>query len=209
MPCLILNVIRLVFSVLLLCAFFQPPNIRSSISVLVCVCLHVCTGMGDLMEVTGYLKDLNKSQIYNLGLVLGLDYHHVVDLRDNCGCNQDFLDAVVVSWLQKEDRVKDVSWTALITALQNDRLRQTGIADRIATQHGMVVESLLHSVLRVASVPSSPSFCAISTRMTLFELGTRRESLGARLCYIRSACGWSIACLEYTCTCIIRNHTHI
>ena len=98
------------------------------------------------MEVTGYLKDLNKSQIYDLGLVLGLDYHHVVDLRDNCGCNQDFLDAVVVSWLQKEGRVKDVSWTALITALQNDRLRQTGIADRIATQHGMVVESLLHSV---------------------------------------------------------------
>ena len=54
--------------------------------------------MGDMMEVTGYLKDLNKSQIYNLGLVLGLDYSHVVDLRDNCGSNQDFLDAVVVNW---------------------------------------------------------------------------------------------------------------
>ena len=42
MPYLVLNVylcyfIRLVFSVLLLCAFFQPPNIRSSLSVLVCV----------------------------------------------------------------------------------------------------------------------------------------------------------------------------
>ena len=97
------------------------------------------------MEVTGYLKDLNKSQIYDLGLVLGLDYHHVVDLEENCSSNRRFLDAVVVSWLQKEDRVKDVSWTALITALQNDRLRQTGIADRIATQHGMVVESLLHT----------------------------------------------------------------
>ena len=89
------------------------------------------------MEVTGYLKDLNKSQIYNLGLVLGLDYHHVVDLEENCSSNSRFLDAVVVSWLQKEDRVKDVSWTALVTALHNDRLRQTGIADRIATQHGM------------------------------------------------------------------------
>ena len=64
-----------------------------------------CAGMGDLMEITGYLKDLNKSQIYDLGLVLGLDYHHVVDLRDNCGRNQDFLDAVVVSWLQKERNV--------------------------------------------------------------------------------------------------------
>ena len=89
------------------------------------------------MEVTGYLKDLNKSQIYNLGLVLGLDYHHVVDLEENCSSNHRFLDAVVVSWLQKEDRVKDVSWTALIAALHNDRLRQTGIADRIATHHGI------------------------------------------------------------------------
>ena len=101
--------------------------------------LHLFTGMDDLVEVTGYLKDLNKSQIYNLGLVLGLDYHHVVDLRDNCGCNQDFLDRVVVSWLRKEDGVKDVSWTALIAALRNDRLRQTGIADNIAAQHGMAV----------------------------------------------------------------------
>ena len=101
--------------------------------------LHVFTGMDDLVEVTGYLKDLNKPQIYNLGLVLGLDYCHVVDLRDNCGCNQYFLDAVVVRWLQRVDRVKDVSWTALITALQNDRLRQTGIADKIAAQHGIVV----------------------------------------------------------------------
>ena len=105
--------------------------------------------MGDLMEVTGYLKDLNKTQIYNLGLVLGLDYNHVVNLMDNCGDNQRFLDAVVVSWLQKEDRVKEVSWTALVTALRNDRLRQTGLADRIATEHGMFVRSLLHSVLHV------------------------------------------------------------
>ena len=97
----------------------------------------MCTGKGDLLEVTGYLKDLNKSQIYNLGLVLGLDYHHVVDLEENCSSNHRFLDAVVVSWLQKEDRVKNVSWTALITALQSDRLRQTGIADRIATHHGI------------------------------------------------------------------------
>ena len=76
--------------------------------------------------------------------MLGLDYRHVVDLRDNCGSNQDFLDTVVVSWLQKEDRVKDVSWTALITALRNDRLCQTGIADNIAAQHGMVIA--LHAV---------------------------------------------------------------
>ena len=99
-----------------------------------------------MLEVTGYLKDLNKSQIYNLGLVLGLDYQHIVDLEENCSSNSRFLDAVVVSWLQKEDWVKDVSWTALITALRNDRLRQTGVADRIATEHGMVECSHCYSV---------------------------------------------------------------
>ena len=89
------------------------------------------------MEITGYLKDLNKSQIYDLGLVLGLDYHHVVDLEDNCRHNRRFLDAVVVSWLQKEDRVKDVSWQDLVKALLHPRLGQTGIATTIASQHGM------------------------------------------------------------------------
>ena len=99
--------------------------------------LDVCTGMDNLMEVTDYLNNLNKSHIYNLGLVLGLDYKRVVDLRENCGSNQDFLDAVVASWLQKDDRVKDVSWTALITALRSKRLGQNGIAERIAKEHGM------------------------------------------------------------------------
>ena len=92
--------------------------------------------MGDMMEVTGYLKDLNKSQIYNLGLVLGLDYNYVIDRRDNCGSNQDFLDAVVVNWLQKGSGVK-VSWAAIVKALQNDRLRQNGIAERISSEHGI------------------------------------------------------------------------
>ena len=148
------------------------------------------------MEVTGYLKDLNKSQIYNLGLVLGLDFHHVKSLEENSNDNRRFLDEVVVSWLQKEDRVKDVSWTALITALQNDRLRQTGIADRIATQHGMAVESLLHSMLHVASFPNSPSFCTISMRVTLTYVytywaeGGRAWERGYATC--RSACDWSI-----------------
>ena len=101
--------------------------------------------MDDLVEVTDYLNNLNKSHIYNLGLVLGLDYNRVVDLRDNCGSNQDFLDSVVASWLQKEDRVKDVSWTALITALRNKRLRQNGIAERIAKKHGMGLVPMIYT----------------------------------------------------------------
>ena len=85
--------------------------------------------------MTGYLTGLNKEQIYNLGLVLGLSYHYVIDLRDNCSSNVQFLDAVVAGWLQKKDKVRDVSWKSLIKALQNERLGQNGIAERIATEH--------------------------------------------------------------------------
>lgn len=86
------------------------------------------------MQVTDYLTRLNKEQIYNLGLVLGLDFHHIVDWNDNCGSNSRFLDTVIMSWLEKKDKVRDVSWKSLIKALQNDRLGQNGIAERIATE---------------------------------------------------------------------------
>ena len=89
------------------------------------------------MAVTDYLKCLNKSEIYDLGLVLGLDYHRVVDFEEKYSSNRRFLDSVVVSWLQKKDNVKDVSWKALVEALRHPRLGHNGIATSIATDHGM------------------------------------------------------------------------
>ena len=97
----------------------------------------MCAGTGDLMVVTDYLKCLNKSEIYDLGLVLGLDYHRVVDFEEKYSSNRRFLDSVVVSWLQKKDKVKDVSWKALMEALRHPRLGHNGIATSIATDHGM------------------------------------------------------------------------
>ena len=99
------------------------------------MCLCAYLGKGDLIEVTGYLKSLKKSQIYNLGLVLGLDYYHVDDLKENCRHNHIFLDDVVMDWMQGKGQ-KDVSWTALIDALQHQRLRQNGIVQRIIHERG-------------------------------------------------------------------------
>ena len=88
------------------------------------------------MEITDQLMELDKFQIYNLGLVLGLAHRRVVDLRENSSTNLAFLDAVVLHWLQRVDRVKEVSWEALVKALLHQRLGQTGIATSIAEKYG-------------------------------------------------------------------------
>ena len=93
-------------------------------------------GEEDLVEITDQLMDLNQPEIYNLGLVLGLAHRRVVDLRENSRSNQAFLDAVVLHWLQRDDRVKEVSWAALVKALLHQRLGHTGIATSIAEKYG-------------------------------------------------------------------------
>jgi hypothetical protein len=97
-------------------------------------------GEDDLVEVTDYLMDLDKSQIYHLGLVLGLSRRRVVDLRDSCKTSLEFLDEVVLCWIRRLDRVEEVSWCALVRALRHPRLGQTGIATSIATKYGMDVD---------------------------------------------------------------------
>ena len=105
-------------------------------------CCSLCAGEDDLVEITDQLMELNKFQIYNLGLVLGLAHRRVVDLRENSSTNLAFLDAVVLHWLQRVDRVKEVSWEALVKALRHQRLGQTGIATSIAEKYGTTHSSL-------------------------------------------------------------------
>ncbi|CAI8029193.1 hypothetical protein GBAR_LOCUS16593 [Geodia barretti] len=94
-------------------------------------------GKDDLVEVTDQLMDLDQSDIYNLGLVLGLAHRRVVDLRENSRSNLAFLDAVVLHWLQRDDCVEEVSWAALVKALLHQRLGHTGIATSIAEKYGV------------------------------------------------------------------------
>ena len=125
--------------------YFHPSFSLIPVCLFVCVCVCVCVcaaGEDDLVDITDYLMELDKSHIYNLGLVLGLARRRVADLRDSCGSSLEFLDAVVLHWLQRVDRVGEVSWLALVTALRHPRLGQTGIAETIATQHGKGVETV-------------------------------------------------------------------
>ena len=77
---------------------------------------------------------MDKTHIYNLGLLLGLRQTKVKALTDS----HSFLDDVIAAWLRKEDQVTDKgepSWTVLISALKHRRVGQTGIADKITKDH--------------------------------------------------------------------------
>ena len=77
---------------------------------------------------------MEKSHIYNLGLVLGMRQTKAKALMDS----PTFLDEVVTAWLRKEDQVSEKgepSWTVLVNTLKHRRVGQTGIANNIGKGH--------------------------------------------------------------------------
>ena len=96
--------------------------------------MPVSSGDDDFLEITEYLIDLEKTDVYNLGLVLGLSRRKVVAKMES----KTFLDDIITAWLQKEDQVKgEPSWTVLVSALKHRRVGQTGIASIIAKDKGL------------------------------------------------------------------------
>ena len=96
------------------------------------------SGEDDLLDVTDYLHNMDKTHIYNLGLVLGLTQTKVKAKKDS----DTFLDDVITAWLRREDKVSEKgepSWTVLANALKHRRVGQTGIADDIAKDKGLVL----------------------------------------------------------------------
>jgi len=90
------------------------------------------------MEITGYLIKMEKTDVYHLGLVLGLSQHKVKAKKDS----DTFLDDVITAWLRREDQVikrGEPSWTVLISALKHQRVGQTGIACKIAKDKGILL----------------------------------------------------------------------
>ena len=88
-----------------------------------------------LRSPTTCMKNLEKTHIYHLGLVLGLRQNRVKTMMDSVV----FLDDVIAAWLRKEDKVTEKgepSWTVLVNALKHCRVGQTGIANKIAEDKG-------------------------------------------------------------------------
>ena len=93
--------------------------------------LPIHAGIDDLVEVTDYLLDLEKTDIYNLGLALKLKQPEVKQMRDS----ETFRDDMIAAWLeQKEDQVAKKgkpTWETLVKALKNPRVKLTEIAEII------------------------------------------------------------------------------
>ena len=98
--------------------------------------MPVSSGDDDFLEITEYLIDLEKTDVYNLGLVLGLSRRKVVAKMES----KTFLDDIITAWLQREDQVKgDPSWTVLVSALKHRRVGKTGIATIVANDKGLLL----------------------------------------------------------------------
>ena len=86
----------------------------------------------DLFEITDYLLHLEHSDIYNLGLILGLCYSRLIKME----VSERFRDDMIAAWLQKDQVIKKgvPTWETLAKALRHPRVNQTRVAEKIETE---------------------------------------------------------------------------
>ncbi len=80
--------------------------------------------------MSSYLALLEESDIYKLGLALGLDNKTLSPFIKH----PTFLDDMIMRWLQGRDRVLENgghTWNSLVRALRAPRVSQTEVAQRI------------------------------------------------------------------------------
>ena len=100
-------------------------------------CCIIYTAIHDLLEVTDYLLNLKQTDIYYLGLTLGLTHPHLKNMESS----NTFRENMIAAWLQKEDDVTRrglPTWETLVKALRNDRVNQNGVADKIASDKNVL-----------------------------------------------------------------------
>ena len=92
------------------------------------MCVHA--GIEDLADISSYLHPLDKTTVFNLGLVLGLNYNRLKTTMDS----QTFLQDMLAGWLEKVDQVLQTgvpTWKRLAEALRDPRVGQNGLASKI------------------------------------------------------------------------------
>ena len=88
------------------------------------------TGIRNLADITIYLHPLDRTAVFNLGLLLGLDYNRLKSSIDS----PNFLADMLAGWLQRVDQVQRVgvpTWRRLVEALRDPRVGQNGTAIKI------------------------------------------------------------------------------
>ena len=92
--------------------------------------LYSHAGIETLAEITSYLHPLDKATVFNLGLILGLDYNRLKTMTDS----PSFLEDMLAGWLQQVDQVLSTgvpTWKRLVEALKDQRVGQKGLASKI------------------------------------------------------------------------------
>ena len=92
------------------------------------MCLH--SGIENLADITTYLHSLRRTAVFNLGLILGIDYNRLKPLIDS----PDFLADMLAGWIQRVDQVQKAgvpTWRRLVEALRGPQVGQNGIARNI------------------------------------------------------------------------------
>ena len=92
--------------------------------------MHYHPGTDALADITSYLHELDKTALFNLGLVLGLDYNRLKTMTDS----PSFLQDMLAGWLLRVDQVLRngvPTWARLVEALRDPRVGQNGLASKI------------------------------------------------------------------------------
>ena len=108
-----------------------------------------------------YLHPLGRTEVFNLGLVLGLDYSRLKSLVES----SNFLNEMLAGWLQRVDQVQKAgvpTWRRLEEALRDPRVGQNGIASKMEqdkqwtrTLYIFTALQLLHSLGNFAVVTAA------------------------------------------------------
>ena len=107
------------------------------------LCAHA--GMEDLAEIISYLHPLDEIAVFNLGVILGLNYSRLKALVDT----PTFLQDMLAGWLHGVDHVLSTgvpTWKRLVEALRDPRVCQEGLAILIEQNKDLREQDKLHGM---------------------------------------------------------------
>ena len=102
--------------------------------------LSASPGSDDLVEIIRclYGGDLDKADIYNLGLELGIRKRRLNEKRDSHTSVSSFQNEVMSLWLDQVDNVLEKgkpTWARLAAALKSPIIGHNGLAKKIIKEH--------------------------------------------------------------------------
>ena len=96
-----------------------------------------------MILVKHYLSKLEKSDVKTLGQLLGLSHETVSNFYDRS--LREYLESILKAWFQKKDDVMTngvPTWKVLVQALEDEKLRQNGIAADIREYKNMYIPKM-------------------------------------------------------------------